>query len=796
MDNDESETTRLSRRAVLGSLGIAGTIGLAGCSGSEDDKQPPQDDAKEPSPSAPPDQENDTVQTESVVFTDTPTSGGETESEAESTTATTRVFDGGDMTSFIESLQTAAQIDVPLQIEEGTYRFDETSAGGSGAKQPHAEFNDISGLTIEGNGSTIIFTNPERGGFWFQTGSDITIRDLTFDYDPVPFTQGKITEFSKDDGTIILHLDDEFPSLQHQMFENANTVYGLPHNPSGGFVEEKRSELSSDKHFTDIESINNREFRLSLDQRRSDFTGVAVDNRLTIVARDNQATLRFYKTQRPLVEDVTVRTANGASFIAGVCESPSFKNCTIAPPPDSDRQLASVADGIRITNCIGGSLIENCRHEQLGDDSVAIDNHMATVTEIQSRHTIAVDGVHPFAVTEGDILEAISPEGIIRGELPAVENYEARFQSVGDRNKPETITFKQPIDEILETGDYLGNTVTASAGYTIRNNEFRNHRANLIRANTKNGLIENNLLEGVDGNAIELHTGTRGAWPPTCWVSNVSVRGNEIRGAGMKYIASEEAAAIYLHHETPANTPTDGQPNQDVEIVDNEIEECASVGIEAEATEGLYIEGNSMAALNQMDYEKKGYGVDISNSREVTVTGNEVTGNSELLSGFGKARTVEQFTASENTTTIDGEQQTGDVVQFVPVTFEFNRTVIPDEGSQPLTFLCYSLALLDSEGSVIREISLGEQESGVVFGEGIDSVESADGQTWRWFGPAQKSSVLYFYKDELAQADGLRLDGWAIEEGISASISIGGEVTDSVEWTNTNREKFWVSLER
>lgn len=737
-------------------------------------------------------------QTETVVFTDSTDSPDESSTRTETTAPTPqkRVFDGGGITAFIRAVHTASQAGVPLEVAEGTYRFGVSPNVESGTKQPHAGFDRIDGLTIEGNGSTIVFTNPEYGGFRFETGSDITIRNLTFDYDPVPFTQGEITAFSKADGTVVLRLDDGFSSLEHQMFENAATVYGLPHTPDGGFVEEKRSNLSSDKHFTDVVSLGEQEFRLSIDRERSDFTGVAVGNRLTIVARDNQATLQFYKTNNPTLENVTVRTASGAAFITGVCETPSFDGCTVAPPPDSDRQLASVADGIRVTNCIDGSLIENCRHDQLGDDSIAVDNHMATVTEVASSRTIAVDGVHPFVVKAGDVLEAVSPSGIVRSELPPIESYEERFQPVGERGKPETITFEDSVDEILEVGDYVGSTVASSAGYRIRNNELRNHRANLIRANTKNGVIEDNVLEGVDGNAIELHTGTRGAWPPTCWVSDVTVRGNEIRGAGMKYVASQEAAAIYVHHETPPNVPTAGRPNQDVEIVDNVIEECASVGIEAEATEGLRIERNSMSALNQMDYGGKGYGVDVSNSNDVTVTGNNVTGSAALLSGFGKARSVDKFAASANTVTIDGEQQSGEVRQSVPVMFEFNRTVVPDGGNRQLTFLCFSLALLGEDGSVIRSVSLGEDESGVSFGEGVDGPESADGKTWRWFGPPEKSSVLYFYRDDLEQAVTLRVDGYAIEGGISATVSVHGTVTDTIEWRSSHRGTFDISLEQ
>lgn len=807
MDSDRSST---SRRQYLYTLaGTALVSGTAGCNtdpGGSDTTQPESDTQTsvvftdtatrtddQPTPESDATGTNETTPAETTNTHDSTTSSfTPTPTETPTSTPTDVVFNSGDGPAFADAVRTAASLGVPLVIDPGTYEFDPVSPQSGRQKYSHLEFREVEGLTIEGNGAKITFTDPQAGGLRFTASQDITIRDLTLDYDPVPFTQGEITAVSTSDHTLTVALDAGYPDLNHEMFGAAAEVYGLVHQSDGNFITGIRTDGSPDKFFATTESVDRRKFRLKL-TGHSDFTGIAVGNRLSIVARDNQTALRCYKVTNPTFENVTIRTSNGAAFVMGVCETPSFQGCTITPPPNSDRQIASVADGIRITNCIGGSTIENCRHERLGDDSIAVDNHMATLTGFESDRTVTVDGVHPFVVKAGDALDAISPSGIIRGTLPPIKSYEALFPPVGDRGKPETITFEEPVRDTLEAGDYLSSTVADSSGYTIRNNTFRNHRANLIRANTSNGLIKDNTLDGVDGNAIELHTGTRGYWPPTCWVTDVTVRGNKIRRAGMRYIAGDEAAAIYLHHETPSGVATEARPNQDITIVDNDIANCASIGIKAEATEGLQVKGNSMRALNQLDYENGGFGIDIANIQNGTVQANNVTGSSELLSSFGIRRSCEQITATENTTTVDGTDREGELVYLVPVTFRFNRSV--SAGNRQLTFRCFSLSLLDDSGGVIRKTNVGGDISGITFGEGVDAREQHDGQTWRWFGPEDEISVLYIYSDDLERATALRLDGYAIENGIAASVSVDGVKTDEIEWDDSNRDQYTVSLE-
>ena len=773
----DRETTPSRRRYLQALAGSGIATGLAGCN-----QTPTTTDTTDDSSTT-------------VVFTDTttttpPTTAG---TEPQTDVPAEYVFDAGSLRAFVDAVETANEVGGTVTVTPGTYQFEPLPSAAGGGTQPHAAFQALNDVTIDGNGATFVFTAPLHGGFDFVGGTNLTIRNLTLDYDPVPFTQGVITDFSQTDRTITLALDAGYPTFDHQMFERADTVYATTHDTDGQFIHGIRASGSADKEFTAITHLDDRTYRLTLEDYSS-LRGIEPNNRLTVVARNNQAALRFYKLSNPSLQNVTIRASNGGAFAAQVCATPTFQDCTITPPPDTDRQLSTVADGVRITNCLDSARVEGCRHERLGDDSVAVDYRLAELTAFRSDTEIRVDGVHPFVVQAGDVLEGLSPSGIRRGELPPVDDIVPRFSGVGDRQKPASITFEQPVRDQLSVGDFIGNTETASQHYTIRDNEFRAHRANLIRASTGPGRIERNTLDGADANAIELHTGTLGYWPPKGGIRDVTVRENTIRRAGLTYFAGEQPSGIAVHHEAPPGYSTKGRPNQNVTIADNTIETCASVGIELEATANVTVEGNTLRDLNRLDYPNGGFGITLSNVGTASITDNTVSGGSDALTAFGRRQGTDALTRSGNTLQRDGARTVAEFVQLVPVAFEFSRTVVPENGTRALAFLCYELRLVDESGGVVRAISLGSDEAGVTFGEGIDNTEQSGGETWRWFGPDENRSVLYFFDTDLADATALEVSGYPIEPDISATVQVDGTQTDAVTFRAADRQTYRVAL--
>lgn len=754
----------LGRRRLLALGALGGAPSLAGCSAFGPSEDPAGDDR-------------------------TDTSTGATNA-SDSTAPPDETFAGGTLADFRAALEAASDgPDATLRIDPGTYRFDPLQAVEPGDKRAHARLSGIEGVTVEGDGAAFVFTDPLRAGIRFEGGRDVTVRNLTLDYDPVPFTQGEIVELGSDRRRITVALDEGYPSLSESMFDHADRVWASVHQADGSFVEGIRNEGSFDKFFASIERVGDRRFELALREGVSP-NGLATGRRLTVVARNQGTALAFYQTGRPTVEDVTAHASGGAVFSAAVCSDPVFRGTTIVPPPDGDRQVASDADGIRVVNCLSSVTVEGCRHEDLLDDSVVVQHTFTSVTEVLDDRTVALENVHPFVVGPDDTLEALSRGGVRLGELPPIADYERRFRSPGDREKPATVTFAEPVTDVLSVGDYVGNRDTGSQNFTVRDNELRDHRGILVRVVARNGTVSGNVLDGCSRNPVELECDNDRHFAPKGYVDDVTVADNTIRRAGMAYFAGDHPAGIRVHLLTRRDVAEEGRPNRAIRLRNNDIETTAGVGIEVENAAEVEVVGNRIADVNRLGYGP--YGISVANARDVTVADTTVEGERDRLAQFGQRVASSEVATRDNTLRVDGEPRAATLQRWLPVTFSFDRAVQPEGGGRHLTVRCYRLRLLDG-GATVREFDIGVDESGLRLERGYFSPETAESGTWRWFGGESGVTRLSLPASVLERADRLEVESMPIEAGIEATLSVDGTAGDSVRY-DTERLQ-WYTFE-
>ena len=69
----------------------------------------------------------------------------------------------------------------------------------------HISLKGVSGLTIEGNGAELI-NNPWNNIVKLEECEDVTVRGFVVDCDPLPFTQGTITDVDVKAGSFLLKI--------------------------------------------------------------------------------------------------------------------------------------------------------------------------------------------------------------------------------------------------------------------------------------------------------------------------------------------------------------------------------------------------------------------------------------------------------------------------------------------------------------------------------------------------------------------------------------------------------------
>jgi len=774
-----------SRRRLIKILSAVGTSTLAGCGQLLGDRQTQTTTQTEEGPPS-----------TTIIFTDSSTESSPekpTESKVD-TRGDTLIFDGGDGAAFSKALEAGAKNPGSiLKVEEGTYQLD-PEPGLQGATIPHFREQDLQNITIDGNGATFQFSDPTLAGIALIDSTDITIRNLTLDYDPVPLTQGVIRAIDRDGRTITLEIDKGYPSLDHEMFEVSPNVWASVHTKDGEFVRGIRRKGDPDKHFQSIEKIDDRRFILTLNNF-SNMLGLQENRKLVIVTREHHSVLRFYKVDGLHLENITVNASRGAVFSIQLCENPLVRNCTIAPPGNSNRLIGANADGVRFINCIAKPIVENCRFEYLEDDGIVVQHTLAPVTEFFNEHTIRVGSVHPVVAKVGDVFGVMSPDGTRKEDLPPVADIRIRQRS-GDedtRAKPERLIFDEPVIDKVSKGDLIGNLSTASHDFQIRNNTLRNHRASLIRVSASNGVVEDNTIEGSHQSAVELISeGTLQPFAPKSWVSNVTIRDNTISRPGLNYFAGKQPAGIRVAHTSPPSVSGNGRPNRHITISNNSIQNGARQGILCQDVMDVRLMGNSIRDLNKLDY--LGFtkvGIEFVNAENAEVLDNSVRATSETAE-FGIRRESRTIEASRNNLFIDGESKEARIVKLASVILLFNKAGQP--GNRYLSFLLRNLALLDTEEELIVSADVGTAESGVEFGRGVHNPEQKNGSSWRWLGGADKTAALYFAQRDLNLGRYLRLQGEPFENGITAEIRVRGERTDNVSFGPRNTKTYLLDL--
>lgn len=750
---------RVSRREILGALGTSSMVGIAGCDGG----QSGQDSAQ----------------------------GNQTTSTSESNT---RIFEGGDAEDFAAALdEIAANPGATLEFAPGTYRF-EPAREQPGVKWWHFNPPMMEDVTIEGNGAKIIFREPAAGGIKFAGGSDITIRNLTFDYDPVPFTQGVIRDLSEDRQTVEVELDKEYPQLTHDLFNGISTPGGSIHTADGEFIQGIRQRGPLDTYYSDISKIGDRRYVMSVSERSS---VVALQEGLKQLfkARRNIQVLHFYSTDRPTLENVTVHASNGAGFSFSNGKHPVVRNCVIAPPSASDRLIGTNADGIFVQNVESRPVVEDTRLAYVGDSPIVVQDTLAVVAEVIDDRTIRIGEWDIFA-QPGDTLRALSQGGERMGTLPPIEAVEYRLDTEIGRGKAETITFESSISDILSKSDLVGSQALACHDFVIKNNTVRNVRGQLIRISASHGVVEGNTLEGAHRNGIEIECDTNDhTFIPKGGVTNVTVRNNDISRPGLNYRAGPSPSGIRVHHNTRDGVSTSGKPNRDITIEGNIISDGAYVGIEVDHAADVRIERNEMQDLNQLPYPETGnYGVVLNHVETGGVIGNVVRGSEENLSGFGVQRESNNIETSGNELVVDGESQRGRLLAFMPVRISFDQTVTPSGSNRFLAVRFFQISLHDADGGRIMETNIGADEKAFFPGDGVYSVAQKSGESWRWFGGESETATMYLYSHHLGKARTLRLEGEPIQEGITGTVSVDGQETDTVAFGQKERQVYEISL--
>jgi len=404
--------------------------------------------------------------------------------------------------------------------------------------RPHFIFlKNANNILIEGNGAEIIIHDPLKGFFSIFKSNNIIVKDLFIDYDPLPFTQGKILAVDIKNKSIDLKIDEGFPSLKHNMFQEAGRVYGMIMDPTiPGKLKDGAQNLFNSK---DFEEISTGVFRVKF-VNAGLLKYFEVGDLYIHMARSNGKTIFNSNNSKNITYlNITSYSSPGGSYSARNMEEWNIIGCQVKLKPG--RLHSANADCMHINGGTFGPWIENSLFEGYSDDAINMKSTRAFILEQKSPTQLVVKR----AITKSDIIRLFNPrDGILIGKYEVIEN-----KSLGEGKM--LITLNNPIDQKLDIGetkqhDIIYVDTQSNESFVIRNNTFRNARRYGIYLQSSYGIIERNVFENLSQSGITINNGVD--WGEGFIAHDIVINQNIFNNCGYDstYLKDYDAATIKM----------------------------------------------------------------------------------------------------------------------------------------------------------------------------------------------------------------------------------------------------------
>ncbi len=496
------------------------------------------------------------------------------------------------------------------------------------------EFSDLKDLEIEATGATLLMPDSTKGGLRFTRCSNVTLRGATIRNATLPFTQGTITAIAPDRKSFEVAVDAGYPAeMDDAKFFAVNGVWYLFDRTT-----RRLKDGSNDLRGTGIERLAPGKFRVLSPIPLSDAMEVGD---LTARRGRGSSALQSNECAQMTFENVSVQYAGGFGFFeSGGAGGNSYRAVSVKPGPrpdgaTADPLLASNADGLHSSSVGKGPLVENSLFTRMPDDGIAIHGEYEMVRRVEGQSVVAMRlwGGLPYAV--GDVADFVSKGGVPLGEskVVAIKALPQDFMAQIESNSPHfrdsrfylEITFEKVPDGAVD--GFIGNLNHIGSGYVLRGNTILDHRARGILLKARDGLVENNRIDGSSIAGIVL--GPELWWGEADYSRDVTIRGNTIAHCGYANTGNwnRQAGALSVLAER-------GDPNArghiDLKIENNTFLEDDGVNVVLDGVENVVFRGNSFVNPQQKpntrgaDFYNTGALIEIGRAKGVVLQNNTV----------------------------------------------------------------------------------------------------------------------------------------------------------------------------
>lgn len=382
-----------------------------------------------------------------------------------------------------------------VSIPGGAYRLDSSLF-----------FKGMKNMTLEGNGSKFIFTIAENSNMDFayailiQDCENLTLRDITVDFDPLPFTQGTVIAVDPGGAWYDVKIHDGYRQdltfLKHDIATHELSIHLF--DPKTRLVKVRSSFLFPNDVTEQQPGVFRFIFSNNPDPVNHHYFAVG-DYIATSSYRAVAFGLRGASNTR--LDNVTIWASGGAAIDEKRGEGGTDLKIDLEPGPlpsgaTVPRLWSASRDGYHVGLVRRGPVIHDSRFLSMADDMLNIHTYYFQVNKLDpsagSLTFSAYNHGYEALFQNGDTLIAYDP-------VTFIEKARTKIVFVAPGKSLEVESLKG-----FSVGDILSSPQVSASGTIIRDSLFRNGDAGGITVKSPDTLIENNTVEHISMIGIEL----------------------------------------------------------------------------------------------------------------------------------------------------------------------------------------------------------------------------------------------------------------------------------------------------
>ncbi|WP_196890059.1 hypothetical protein [Aureivirga sp. CE67] len=319
-----------------------------------------------------------------------------------------------------------------------------------------------------------------------EASDRITLKNLYFDFNTLPFSQGIITSVSKDKKTIKVRTDEGYPAFQ-RIVNNTDIYFGLVNDKISG--KHPKKDTRPFYNVSEISRINNSNASITFQNPGNIEPG---DTFLFIGAKkDFKGLINIENSNSINIQNIVIYST---PFHVINIENSETNIDMLKVKTKKNRLFSASAMGIIVKNNREKVSISNSYFEALGKDVVSVEKDPLKLKKKLSENQVIlkIKNTNSINLQKDDIL-------VFYNEKSGEEIGENRISSVVKQNNTDyLITFKNNTNIKSDRKRYLNKILVYSKsqnnqGFEISNSIFENNHNNAISIYSGENLSFDNL---------------------------------------------------------------------------------------------------------------------------------------------------------------------------------------------------------------------------------------------------------------------------------------------------------------